>query len=171
MAAAVAAPPASAPIGYPRNIRLTAALRCPSLACTAVRAEIAGMAPPSPKPDIARHNINCETFVAPAHASVKTPEIVSAARSSFLRPQRSAANPVTVAPNAAPAYETANSCPNPAAESAQSLEIRGAMNDSIKVSYPSTIATAKQIQATVRRAGTLMDRPLELHERPDSQRR
>src|SRR3984893_2092215 len=171
MAAAVAAPPASAPIGYPRNIRVTAALRCPSGACTAVSAEIAGMAPPRPKPDIARHNINCEAFAAPAHASVKTPEIVRAISSNFLRPQRSAANPVTVAPNAAPAYEMANSRPNPAAESAHSLEIRGAMNESIKVSYPSIIATAKQIQAPVRRAGALMIRPSRLHEQPDSQRR
>src|SRR6266850_588754 len=115
-------------------MRVTVALRRPGAACIAVNADMVGIAPPRPIPAKARSNINCDGPDAHALATENTAAIAREVSNIALRPKRSAAQPIVVAPRAAPAYELAKISPKAPGASAHSLEMSGAMNDNISVS-------------------------------------
>lgn len=134
ISAAVMAPPATAPMGKPRNMRETVALRWSGCACSAASAEMVGIAPPRPIPERKRHSISCSGLADVALSRMKPPATRIEASSSRRLPKRSAAAPTVSAPTTAPAKLTANTLPKAPGGMPHSLEMSGATKDSISVS-------------------------------------
>ena len=134
ISAAVMAPPATAPMGKPRNMRETVALRRSGEACSAASAEMVGMAPPNPMPERNRHAMSCSGVFDPALSRMKPPAMRIEPSSSLRRPKRSAAAPTAMAPTTAPAKLTAKTLPKAPGGMPHSFEMSGATKDSISVS-------------------------------------